>query len=517
MKKIFIYIVTLILSAGLVASCDLNILPTGSTTGEQMRTSPSGIQDLITGSYYTMITRSGNNCYIRQYAHFSDFSSDDVVYGHETEDELNMIFRYDERHAGLGNVNSFWSQTYKIVYACNTALGIAKKVEDPTPEIYYYMGEATFLKAFVYHCLLRLYAVPYDPATAASEPGIIFRDNEYDGENKARVSIQESYDEIIRLLEEAEDYFSKGSSSRSSDKAFGSLPAVYGLLSRVYLYMQDWDKCIEYSDKALGGKSTIPASDFRLYFTNTAGSAETIWCLKFTPDQDLGEASIAGMVYKSDKDGDWGLNWKDTKTCWGEEGYSASLFDAMGGYDSDEYNADIRSCFVQPPHEQDGLQLCGCMKPCGQDGSNTLYSPAYIRCAEMILNKAEAYAHKGDVTNALKFVNEIRSKRFTEGDYTIASSAANTGNILDIVLKERRIEFAFEGVRFYDLRRNHIDIVRNYWGFHTNTYNAGGTDKPEPGLSADGVVTKWNDPKLTLPIPQQELNNNPLAVQNPGY
>ena len=59
----------------------------------------------------------------------------------------------------------------------------------------------------------------------------------------------------------------------------------------------------------------------------------------------------------------------------------------------------------------------------------------------------------------------------------------NIGNdeILDVVLKERRIELAFEGHRIFDLLRNGKDIVRNYWGFHLDSYN-GVPASSEPGL-----------------------------------
>ena len=515
MKKLLIYIATAIVSVGMISSCDLNILPSGSTTGEQMKTNPTGVEDLINGSYYQFIARAGSNAYyVRQYYQFPDFSADDIVYGHETEDELNMIFRFDERHAGLGNVKAFWSQTYKIVYACNTALDIAKQVEEPNEETYYLMGEATFLKAYVYHCLLRLYAKPYDPATASTDLGIFFRDSNIDSEDKVRLSVADSYTGILDLLKEAEDYFQKGKSSRSSNKGFASLQAVYGLYSRVYLYMQNWDKCIEYSDKALGGKTTLDADAYKYYFANTATSDETIWCVKFTADQDKGSGSVASMIYHFEEGTDWGLGWTDSKTCWGEEGYSKSLFDAMGGYDSAQYKADVRSCFVQPPFKKNGLQLYCTLKCSGQEGSNTLWSPPFIRVSEMILNKAEAYAHKGDPTNAAKFVNEIREKRFSSSAYNVSCTASNA---LDVVLNERRVELCFEGFRFYDLRRNHIDIVRNYWGFHTTKYNAGGVEGDAPGLSADGVVTAWDYDKLTLPIPTQERTNNPGVEQNPGY
>ena len=123
-----------------------------------MRESPTGTTDIVNGCYAIMKDWPGendwgNNWYGRQYYQMADFSSDDVVYGQSTTDELNMIFRYDERHPGLSNVTSFWSQSYRIIYSANVAIDVLRAIESPTAEDNYLLGEALFLKAFSMHCL----------------------------------------------------------------------------------------------------------------------------------------------------------------------------------------------------------------------------------------------------------------------------------------------------------------------------------------------------------------------------
>ena len=98
----------------------------------------------------------------------------------------------------------------------------------------------------------------------------------------------------------------------------------------------------------------------------------------------------------------------------------------------------------------------------------------------------------------------------------LVSEADITTNIVDLVLKEERVEFAFEAHRFFDLMRNDKDIVRNYWGYHTN-YTAGQSTSGQPGLNATGVLTRHDDTRLVFPIPSKEIDNNPLCEQNPGY
>jgi hypothetical protein len=97
------------------------------------------------------------------------------------------------------------------------------------------------------------------------------------------------------------------------------------------------------------------------------------------------------------------------------------------------------------------------------------------------------------------------------------SDVKGSTTALDLVLKEKRIEYCFEAQRFFDLMRYGKDIVRNYWGFHILTYSVGQSTSSAPGLSVDQVVTKASYDRLVFPIPEQELNNNPECKQNAGY
>ena len=100
-----------------------------------------------------------------------------------------------------------------------------------------------------------------------------------------------------------------------------------------------------------------------------------------------------------------------------------------------------------------------------QDGDPMLSSPAVIRWAEVVLNAAEAYAHKGDVTNALKYTNVIRERAgiptWTADNYT-----NEYADLVDVVLDERRLELCFEGHRAIDVFRNGKVLDRRYAGVH---------------------------------------------------
>ncbi|MCI2082975.1 MAG: RagB/SusD family nutrient uptake outer membrane protein [Bacteroidales bacterium] len=521
MKKINCILSFLILAAGLLSftGCNLDIAPSNSLTGDQMSESPTGLEDIINGCYTIFKDyqedQESNDWYLRQYYQMSDFSSDDVTYGHETEDNLNMIFRYPERTPALDNITTFWINSYKLIYAANVALNVADRAEEKTDLVKHIEGEALFLKAFAMHNLVRLYAKPYTQADVDTDPGIIIRESMTDTDNKGRASLKDTYDYIVNCLLEAETDMEDIDVSERDSKGFASIGAVRALLSRVYLYMGEWDKSIEYSTKVIdSGDYTLETTDdIPDYITDTKDASETIWCIIMNQTDDKQEGSIASMIM-TEGDG-----------CWGEEGYSPSILSDMG-IGTDMEKVDVRFRFVQDPVIKNGLTLYPCSKFSGQDGSKTSSSPVMFRLSEMYFNRAEAYAHEGDEPDALDDINTVRAQRIdpsaiegsTVEDFLYKTSDVNSSTtILDLVLKEKRIEFAFEAQRFFDLRRNGMDIIRNYWGFHILTYSVGQAVSKAPGLDVDQVVTKASYSRLVFPIPSQEVNNNPSCVQNEGY
>ena len=502
MKKILTYFAISVLSLGFFTSCNLDIFPSNILTEEQMKEAPTGLEDLVNGCY----THVKASAFIQQLHRMTDFGSDDVVYGHETEDAaINMAFRYEQRNSGLSNVRNHWSRCYNIIYAANIAIEMADAMEQ-TPQVQYLKGEALFMKAMAYHELVRIFARPYtdDP----NGMGIILRDNTTDVEPKARATVKETYDEIVKLLSDAAPLLQdKSVSDRSSDRSLASIGAVNALLSRVYLYMGDWDKCIEYSTKVIDDRRTYrltAAESYKNYFINCTKERETIWNIAYL-DNESGPG-LASMITLPESG------------CWAEEGYSAPLLEDMGKGTSLEQD-DARWDFVGPGHLKNGLFLIECTKFSYQAGQIKLISPPLFRLPEMYFNRAEAYAEKGQDDLALADINTVRQARMkanAEEHLWKPSDAVAAGGMVELVLKEKRIEYPFEFQRWFDLGRHKKDVVRNFWGFHTPDY-LGVTQPGVPGLDRPGIVVKYSDPHFIYHIPNTEITNNPECVQNPGY
>ena len=122
----------------------------------------------------------------------------------------------------------------------------------------------------------------------------------------------------------------------------------------------------------------------------------------------------------------------------------------------------------------------------------------FMRLADILLLKAEAMNELGDLVGAAALVNQIRSR------VSLANTSANTQEAMRLAIeKERRLELAFEGHRWFDLKRTGraIEVMNNVKG-------------PD-GVTPIGYNLIPN--RLIWPIPQAELDKNSNLVQNIGY
>ena len=118
--------------------------------------------------------------------------------------------------------------------------------------------------------------------------------------------------------------------------------------------------------------------------------------------------------------------------------------------------------------------------------------------SEAYLNRAEAYAQKGESGAAWDDLSHLRENRYKEYS-EIAITDATV--LLEEIREERRLELCFDEVRWFDLRRygmpsiSHLYKVRKSAAWQTYTLNE-------------------KDPLYTLPLPSEVMNENPALQQN---
>lgn len=139
----------------------------------------------------------------------------------------------------------------------------------------------------------------------------------------------------------------------------------------------------------------------------------------------------------------------------------------------------------------------------------------HLRMAELYLNKAEALYYTGDEEGAREALKPVRQRA------GMPAVTATGTDLLEAIKNERRIEFAFEEHRYFDVRR--WKEAPKYFGstVHAITikkYPDGKKTYEVDKLRSDvGGDRKWDDKMYWLPIPKSEMDKNPNLVQNPGY
>lgn len=152
-----------------------------------------------------------------------------------------------------------------------------------------------------------------------------------------------------------------------------------------------------------------------------------------------------------------------------------------------------------------------------RDRRNSERSVPYMRLAEIYLDYAEAL-NEYDPGNPdiLRYVNLIR-ERAGIPQYGSADLAApsDQGAMREAIRRERRVELAFESVRYFDARRWKIAEEAFAGSFHSMDINA----RDEAGFYNKVIFEErvFNKRHYLWPIPQDELNSNPDLIQNTGW
>lgn len=486
--------------------CKLDVAPTDAINTSSLLNTSDGLLNVTNGSYALLkdnIEFGGyvdqNNNYLRQYFQMSDFASDDITCAQVTEDPL--FYSFTTTHSpDQANSRFFWYISYKIINSTNTVIELTENSADKDAATKQLIGENYFLRAFCHFNLLRLYAKPYSIDPEA--PGVIIRKSTSDDAQMARSTVKECYDFVISDLQKAAAFM-----DASRGPQYASKEAAWAMLSRVYLYMEDNTKTISYADSVINsGKFTLETVEgFKGYFPSAASSTETIFLVAFTTADNKGKfGSISSMIYSDGNSG------------WGEEFASQSLRDLMAPHPE-----DVRWSYIDTLSDgnggvvkKNGIETYYITKFSNQGGDPNLSSPVMFRLAEMYLNRAEAYAKSGNDAGALADVDNIRSNRGLEN--ALYNGVLPGGSsALDVVLKERRLELAFEGHRVFDVYRNKRNMDRSYWGYHLTGLVATDIDLTKIPQGYANEIVDWTSPRIIYFIPVDEILANPLCTQNP--
>ena len=130
-----------------------------------------------------------------------------------------------------------------------------------------------------------------------------------------------------------------------------------------------------------------------------------------------------------------------------------------------------------------------------------------IRYADAVLLYAEALNEIGQTNLAIPILNRIRERAFgnTNHNYSMLSQE----EFRTAIALERRLEFADEGQRFFDLVRTgkFVEVMKAHGTLEASLAEANKTE----------ITNNVSEKHMLYPIPQREIDINPLLIQNPGY
>ena len=534
----------------LLAGCDLETMPYQSIDVDQL--TPGNVETLTLGTYAYM---KSNNGIMRSAHYFGEYGSDNLALSGSTTDPLMNIYNY-LRTTNNSRIADIWSYSYQTIININATLEVAP--EGQSKEFDMIIGENYYLRAFHYFTLVNTFGKPYinSPETSLGVP--IKLTTSLD-DFPARASVKEVYAQIEKDLLKAIEMMDipAGSTIVPKNSCYASKEVAEALLSRVYLYMENWAKVRELSDNVInsGRYKLVEGDTYKNYPTYVPeDNNETIFAVRYTKDVDYQPSyrayMIGSMYAKIDNDG------------WGEMYPSDSYLRLLDLHPQDLRHAFIRkqtlrngdywfiysknNSYVKVPVTKNG-DVYTIIDPTGyqsatvskeafhggnaytvtttqgdkyygrveeeletrndypkyfiykcslQEGQAQLWSPVISRLAEMYLNRAEANYHLGDRQGALDDINVIR-KRAGIPIWTAANIPGET-DVLELILEERRLELAFEAQRRFDVYRNRQVLNRNYPGGHIS--------------SGGPVEVRYDENTIVEFIPQREM----LAYPNQG-
>lgn len=475
---------------------------------------------LINGAYYR--PGIGNlTCFS-----YLELFTDDVMMttnkayflGYETSEEL----AYKKIVAMTGDVfneinsvvisTSPWQSIYDNILEANAAIDYLPRVSGADENKYYVEAQALFLRALGYFYLVNYYGEPYSVNKMAAAVPLKLTSNLVVDMVK-RNSVEEVYNQIVKDLLRAQELWEMIPERQFKKNYRANLPATQFLLSKVYLFMENWSEAKKYSHKVINDWS-----DFSLYNLNTYApsaskanldyatydNSETIWMYGSIADF-FGVINRSMTMEKVDP-----ADENEAQRSRRMFNASSSLIDSYG---DENVTGDLRLkyyMFTEWVTDKGAAGYIQTKLPLGKvnNGVNMLpisgnYNPALkFRLSEMYLTYAEACAMIGgsSESEAIDAINSLRRSRIAAAQYTPISGLTGA-DLLEYIKAERRRELCFEGSRWFDMRRWGMKAFSREWrkfGEVVETYDIG--DK---------------DPSFTFPLAKKVMDGNTALTQNP--
>lgn len=482
------------------------------------------LERIIAGAYYGISSYEGNRgLHGLQITHEAFLS--DIGYLHTngvTGDWEQDLYARKNNRNDMSIHSSMWSGAYQGVALCNEIIGWIETngaFKDQYGPIWTnrILGEAYFLRAWIYFTLVRIHAPAYGAKNDASAIILNTKPSKEAFANPKRSTVLEVYTQIQADLKKAtellpETFRAGVDPAEYQDRA--NRDAARFLLNRVYFQMGDFAKAKEQCD-AIINSNRYPLTEDPIEAWNKTGLAtkgkEVIWqYVQYSTSQQQWKSSPAGIQLGFTSRGSNTINSgrlvSASDAFLNKVGWSPSTFNitAMPSGRPPSIIANANNFSIDSKDKR--LSQLWKAIPAGYDPrpeytaytktyvwcnkwnrlttvNNNLFSLPFMRSAELYLTRSLILFRAGDKSGALNDLNIVR-KRAGLDNIQIADFTE------DMIHTERMRELAFEDDRLYYLQALKLPIPSG--------------DRTEAALP-------WNTDKLAMPIPATETNINPNA------
>ncbi|WP_300685960.1 RagB/SusD family nutrient uptake outer membrane protein [Chryseobacterium sp.] len=486
MKKIKYFIAAIAIGI-ITQSCasDLNTLPEGDISGEQLNDDQSKPEKILGGIYLDLRsngaggTTSHSDFGIMAVKAGADLMSNDVI--QSTNQHLGMFYNYESTNASNSASEIVWTTFYARIFMINKLLDDLQ--QDTSTKNRAIKGQLLALRAYSYFYLVRFYANDYKGHQ--SDPGlplVLTASNPSQGLPRSTVS--EVYTQISRDIEESVvllDSYARPSRAQIDQRTAKAIAA------EVFLQTGDYVKAVKYAEESRQGIALMTENEYTTTGFSNINNPEVIWGFHNTiSTMSIGNyyASFFSM-FDNTNEGYAGaaqirkLIDKRLYEAIPETDYRKKVFN---GSQNAQYTFNAKTKNY-PPYVSWKFK------------DPTLFEGdyIYIRASSLYYIEAEALARQGREAEARQVLFEITAKR--DKNYLLSSKTGN--ELINEIILQKRIELWGEGYAWFDMKRLNIPLERVYTGTnHTfGRFN----------LTPD---------KFKFQIPNKEINNNPQIKQN---
>lgn len=398
-------ILLLILATFTMSACDnfLDITPTGKViaeTGDEYRA-------LLTYEY-KYFTKDRFMTTLRT----DEMLMDKVKTSSTDLDAYLDLWRWKDDNPSPTTSYFSWRSYYHSVYIANYIIQNQKKIKEATAqEISQLVGEAYMMRAYCHFLLVNLYAEPYTHCTPSQTRGVPMLLEADVNAIPGSSSVETVYNQILSDLDNAEQYLNVEEWELGKNYRFNTTSAQ-ALRARTYLYMGRWSDALEASKDVLSVYNELEDMNNSTTLPNSYKSKESIVALeRFSSNLYTAVDMPASEFISLYRSGDQ----RRTKYF---KRVTSSTYSLLKGR-SDEFSCSFRT-------------------------------------AEFYLTAAEAAARLGHTTDAINYLTSLMTKRLNASAYQTTTALIGTmteEELIQEILDERARELAFEGHRWYDLRR----------------------------------------------------------------